>query len=141
MQESIKNYAGKDLPLHLKEWTFNLTVNNMSPYIKRNLLHASKRKSLSNKISNFIIYFINEEPAGFVMYRNEKRGIFLYELQVAEEYRNQGIGTKLLNECKKFECVELCVYRVNESAKRLYLRNEFKVVDEDKRCFYMLYIK
>ena len=66
--------------------------------------------------------------------------IYLDDLSVAEEYRNNGIGTKLIHAAEKYAAeigvakITLHVEKANEDAYRLYLRLGYSVeADEGSR--------
>ena len=83
------------------------------------------------------IAMVDKEPIGVIEYMrdfNAEGKAYLYGLAVAEDYRSQGIGKKLLkdslNKLKehKIKTVELTVEPDNETAINLYRQFEFEKV-------------
>lgn len=57
---------------------------------------------------------------------------FIESLEVSKEYRNQGVGSKLLQDAiNKLGAIDLLVDKTNETAIRLYLKNGFEILDWD----------
>ncbi|EJW05381.1 hypothetical protein EDEG_00579 [Edhazardia aedis USNM 41457] len=134
--EKISSLSGYEISESNIAWCIETTVDNMSIYVKKHLLKNAKKKSLQNKQNHFLLYFVENELKGFLMYRIEKNNVcFIYEIQVARDYQRQKIGSKLLlNFLKNMEDINkieifLNVYRSNESAIRFYEAHGF-VKDE-----------
>lgn len=119
------------------EWALDLAVSNIRQYCKSPLLRFSKYKSLTNRSNNYIFCYVGKEPAGFITFRFSKDTAYVFELHVEENYRSQGIGTLLLNECKVqyneiVGRVVLYVYRENTRGLEFYRRNGFEINKEYK---------
>ncbi|MFP4400676.1 MAG: GNAT family N-acetyltransferase [Candidatus Woesearchaeota archaeon] len=94
--------------------------------LRKQLLNETNRKSLnSDKLmetylnrstSLFLIVEINNDIVGFIHAIND----YIHDLYVKPEYRNKGIGTKLLNSLPKQK------YKVTTENKRFYQKNGFK---------------
>ncbi|TBU12940.1 putative GNAT-like acetyltransferase [Hamiltosporidium tvaerminnensis] len=118
----------------IKKWALNLTIENMKQYNSTSLYKYTKNKSISNKKSEFIIcYFLNKK-VGFCMIRKENRLIFIYEIHVTFEHRSKGVGTLLLDFCKKYylnqkkyENLVLFVLKNNYKAISFYEKNNFLI--------------
>lgn len=77
--------------------------------------------------STVYIYKEQKEIEGFVgIKENYIEGLF-----VKDDCQRQGIGTKLLEYCKKeYEYLELDVYIENNNAVSFYLKNKFIILEE-----------
>ncbi|CAD25460.3 putative zinc finger protein [Encephalitozoon cuniculi GB-M1] len=124
---------GKDL----MEWAMGLVVANLRGYCRSPLLRFSKAKSLRNRKNNYILCLAGEKPVGFIMFRFSRDTTYVFELHVEEKYRSLGIGTLLLDECRKqydsiVRRIVLYVYRENIRGLGFYMRNGFEVNREYK---------
>ncbi|MDA9470035.1 GNAT family N-acetyltransferase [Enterococcus sp. 5H] len=83
---------------------------------------ASVRKQLPQ--ADLYIYLKDEKIIGFAgLIDNYLAGIF-----VESNFRNQGIGQKLLTNIKKnYQTLTLSVYQKNQKAYRFYLKQGFKL--------------
>ena len=64
----------------------------------------------------------------------------LDEIYIESDFRNKGIGTKIIKEIlQENKVVYLWVYKENEKAISLYKKLGFKVVDETDTRFFMKY--
>ena len=79
---------------------------------------------------------INDSIAGIFLVRNFEDGVLIDEIYLYDEYRNKGIGTKLINSVKN-KNVYLWVYKNNEKAINLYTKLGFKVIDETETRYKM----
>lgn len=89
-------------------------------------------KMLDDKNIVLLAYYLNEEIVGYILIRKtDKNTCLLDGLYVLEKYRNQGIGTSLLNEsinkCKELDAkyVDINVMEKNEIAKNIYKKMNF----------------
>lgn len=89
-------------------------------------------KMLDDKNIVLLAYYLNEEIVGYILIRKtDKNTCLLDGLYVLEKYRNQGIGTSLLNEsinkCKELDAkyVDINVMEKNEVAKNIYKKMNF----------------
>lgn len=89
-------------------------------------------KMLDDKNIVLLAYYLNEEIVGYILIRKtDKNTCLLDGLYVLEKYRNQGIGTSLLNEsinkCKELDAkyVNINVMEKNEIAKNIYKKMNF----------------
>ena len=75
----------------------------------------------------------NIEESHFVKTRDM---ILLTDLIIKEEYRNHGVGKKMLNfieeeaKIKNISCIEIPVYSFNEQAKSFYTKNGYNAYVE-----------
>ena len=69
-------------------------------------------------------------------------GKLLDEIYLEEEYRNKGIGTKIIMDIlNNNDVVYLWVYKENEKAISLYKKLGFNVIKETESRYYMKYNK
>ncbi len=117
---------------------------NWRPDIFKHTKSIMNEEKLSNLIKNNEIFvaIINKEIVGYVIIssREMKMEGYIYRKQIKieaigvdENYRNQGVGSKLLEFMKEYARennytdIKLTVNEENESAKHLYEKVGFKV--------------
>lgn len=93
---------------------------------------------------NIQLIYQTGRVAGYLQSWQSQRKIALVNLLVLPQYQNLGIGTEIIKNLqeeaeKDFKQLELGVFKVNTSAKRLYERLGFKIFDESKTHFLMRY--
>lgn len=123
----IKKAESQDLDGIMQIWlNVNMTVHNFIPqeYWMGNFDEAGKA------IARAEVYVFENKGAiyGFVgLIHSYIAGIFIVETQ-----QSQGIGTLLLEHIKeKHQSLFLHVYKRNRRAIHFYLKNGFRVIDED----------
>lgn len=87
-------------------------------------------------LSSSKIIIINDAIAGIFIVREFEDGLLIDEIYLYDEYRNKGIGSKLINDVKH-ENVYLWVYKNNTSAISLYKKLGFEIIDETETRFKM----
>ena len=76
--------------------------------------------------SEIFVYVDDTQIKGFIGISNES---YIEGLFVLNKHQSQGIGRKLLNECKKrYSYLELKVYLKNNKAIKFYKDNKFKII-------------
>ena len=104
--------------------------------------NLEKRKRIESEIVNerrkMYAYMLNGEYiAGMSLYPLENNIIYLSYLVVKGEYRNQGIGTKMIKYAcqisKRYSYIMLNVDEDNPVAKRLYKKLGFVAVETDSQ--------
>jgi len=100
------------------------------------------QKQLSGEISNgrrkMFVYSLNHEWIGgfSISLKNDAQGWFLSYLTLKEEFRNNGIGSHIIDYSVNFvkkmgeQSIYLRVHRDNIAAKRLYERKGFVLYDD-----------
>ena len=79
---------------------------------------------------------------GCILLTNNDNGKLLDEIYLEEEYRNKGIGTKIIMDIlNNNDVVYLWVYKENEKAISLYKKLGFNVIEETESRYYMKYNK
>lgn len=94
---------------------------------------ANSKFTLSSISDNEVIYvyIINDIISGFIQIYNNFETVEIINIAVEEKYRNQGIGTSLLNYVLSDLTKENAILEVRESntiAKNFYIKNGFKVI-------------
>lgn len=107
-----------------------LILDGIKTYNNSHLLRYAKTKSVSNKVSKFIVLKSEERLIGLLMYRIEKAFCLIYEIHVDSGHRCAGEGQRLMDDLllsKKNFVLILFVHRANPRAMRFYEKNGFKV--------------
>lgn len=110
----------------LKEWMHHNTVD---PIYQLVIKKPEELTFLDNEEYYKIIF--NNNEVGFIGIKNYKREIYLYRFYIDEEYRHQGIGTKVLNKLinlakEENKDISLDVMENNLIAKEMYEKMGFK---------------
>ena len=89
------------------------------------------------------IVLVGDSEAGLLAVEEESTHLWLVKLYLFRQFRGFGLGSKLLQQVIQEadtlrKPVGLRVLRVNESAKRLYVRHGFKVVGEEPERLFMV---
>ena len=129
-------------------------INRLIEYKNRTIYQYAK--DLSNEeIDRINKYVTSEVPRLINDYCNiivdnkivgcillTKNGKLLDEIYLEEEYRNKGIGTKIIMDIlDNNDVVYLWVYKENEKAISLYKKLGFNVIEETESRYYMKYNK
>ena len=134
----------------------NKDINQLIEYKKQTIFEYAKdlSKKEIDKINNYINnnvpndindYFnivVDNKIVGCLLITNKDDGKLLDELYLEENYRNKGIGTKIIKDIlNSNDIVYLWVYKENEKAISLYKRLGFSVIEETESRYYMKYCK
>ena len=104
-------------------WTKETISKYKSP---NNLLkHADPKDT-----GKILVTFPNLNLVGYIAWDKDT----ITALEVAPEFRNQGIATKLI---KESGCTQLTVSKTNLKAKKLYQDLGFTVIGENNRVIFM----
>lgn len=118
---------------------FGIVEKNMKKFFEKSNSWDEKEKKdeLKAEWMRFYIAYDEEKLVGFASFRfdldNDRKVVYLYELQVIKEYQGKGIGSffieTLEDVCKlyKMDYLMLTVLKVNEKAKLFYQKNRFKI--------------
>lgn len=107
-------------------------------YMANLFLSKHAIKELINKGAVFKTINENNEILGFIEYILEENKLFLSKLYVSEEYRNQGIGKIMLEDCINYakknnrEIIYLTVNKGNTNSIEIYKHIGFKIIDSVK---------
>lgn len=89
------------------------------------------RRKIENSIGEYTAVFASGEKAGYYhFYRNEAGEYEIDDLYILPEYRNQGIGSEVIQKCCLLvnAPVMLYVFIKNEKAVALYQRLGFEIM-------------
>ena len=151
MDDNIKLVKAKSSHVKILNHFFKLLLEyereNYDNNIKDNLIINSYFNNRIDK-DNYIILLgtYNEKIVGYIYAEVDNTNKIKKELEatinsifVLEEYRNRGIGTKLLNEVynilskENVKYISISNLYYNEKAKRLYDKLGYKVFKEERR--------
>lgn len=109
----------------------NKELDEINTYVKDNVL---------KQIRNYKLINIDGNIVGCILVENKDDGVIIDELYIEEKYRNNGIGTDLINNViSNNNIVYLWVYKLNVKAIRLYKRLGFIIIKETENRYYMKY--
>ena len=131
-------------------------VNRLIEYKKRTIYEYAK--DLSNEeidkinkyvtsevprlINDYCNIIVDNKIVGCLLLTNKHDGKLLDEIYLEEDYRDKGIGTKIIkNILDNNDIVYLWLYKENEKAISLYKKLEFYVIKETESRYYMKYNK
>ena len=134
----------------------NKDINRLIEYKKRTIYEYAK--DLSNeeidKINKYVTsevpklindyrnIIVDNKIVGCLLLTNKDDGKLLDEIYLEEDYRDKGIGTKIIkNILNNNDIVYLWVYKENVKAISLYKKLEFYVIKETESRYYMKYNK
>lgn len=111
----------------------NKELDEINTYVKDNI---------PNQINNYKLINIDGNIVGCILVENKDNRVIIDELYIEEKYRNNGIGTDLINNViSNNNIVHLWVYKLNVKAIRLYKRLGFKIIKETENRYYMKYVE
>lgn len=94
------------------------------------------------QLDKYKLIIVDSKILGCLLVDNYEDGVMLEELYIEEDYRNLGIGSKIINNLiKKQRIIYLWVYKINKKAIELYKRFNFEVTEETENRFLMKYNK
>lgn len=134
----------------------NKDINRLIEYKKRTIYEYAK--DLSNEeidkinkyvtsevpklINDYCNIVVDNKIVGCLLLTNKDDGKLLDEIYLEEEYRDKGIGTKIIkNILNNNDIVYLWVYKENKKAISLYKKLEFYAIEETESRYYMRYSK
>lgn len=93
-------------------------------------------------INDYCNITVDNKIVGCILLTNNDNGKLLDEIYLEEEYRNKGIGTKIIMDIlNNNDVLYLWVYKENEKAISLYKKLGFNVIEETESRYYMKYNK
>lgn len=73
---------------------------------------------------------------GYIQTRDEQDHVYVLNLAIYPRYQNRGIGSEIIEQLKsRNTTLRLGVFRTNDKALALYLRNGFRVTEETETGF------
>lgn len=122
--------------------------NNIFQYVdtkdKDEILRIQKYvlEHINKQIELYKVIIVDGEIVGSLLVEDKDDGVILDEIYLEEDYRNKGIGTKIIKQVLLGnKIVYLWVYQKNKKAIKLYKSLGFKVIQETESRYYMRYKK
>lgn len=87
---------------------------------------------------NLLVYEENDKVVGFIEFANNVGNIDIYTIAIDENFKRHGIATKLIDYVKEnynYETITLEVRSKNDSAIKLYKKNNFEVINIRKKYY------
>ena len=141
MQYKIIRSSTKDIAL-LKEYK-KRTIYEYAKGLSTNEIASINNyvdREVHSLINNYYNIIVNNKIIGCLMLTDYGAGKLLGELYIEEVYRNQKIGTSIIeNIINDNNHVYLWVYKENIKALSLYKRLGFKIKEETETRYYMEY--
>lgn len=139
----LKLSSKKDIDILIK-YKLNSTLKYASNLTNKELdeINTYVKDNVPNQINNYKLINIDGNIVGCILVENKDNGVIIDELYIEEKYRNNGIGTDLINNViSNNNTVYLWVYKLNVNAIRLYKRLGFKIIKETENRYYMQFNK
>lgn len=121
----------------------NLTKKNCFDYLRNTIGWNEESHNREPKFSErYLMLFDGDFCIGFLSIREQPDCLYIETLQLVQQYRRQGIGTKMLYFAesiarkKSRNKIRLRVINGNP-ALALYLRNGFKTIKDQEWCVLM----
>lgn len=135
--------SNEDIDILIK-YKLNSILKYASNLSKKELdeINTYVKDNIPNQINNYKLINIDGNIVGCILIENAYDGIIIDELYIEEKYRNNGIGTDLINNViSNNNIVYLWVYKLNVNAIRLYKRLGFKIIKETENRYCMRYVE
>ena len=123
-------------------------LNNIFEYAKNldqeeiTKINNYVNSKIPKQINNYKIIKANNKIIGCLLVEQHLDGVILDEIFIEEEYRNNGIGTKIINNVlSNYSIVYLWVYKDNINAIKLYDKLGFLVMENTETRYFMKYSK
>lgn len=87
---------------------------------------------------DLLVYEENDKVVGFIEFANNVGNIDIYTIAVDENFKRRGIATKLIDYVKEnynYETITLEVRSKNETAIKMYKKNNFEVINIRKKYY------
>lgn len=105
---------------------------------EKNKIIKYVNKHVKEDLKKYKIILTNSDIIGCLLVVNYEDGIMLDEIYLEEDYRNQGIGSKILKKLiNENDIIYLWVYKNNGKAIKLYTKLNFKIVNETDTRYFM----
>lgn len=132
------------------EWTFRIKENSTRELVEKiwgwedtaqRNYHKEKFDPLKIKV---IIY--HQEEVGYISATEDDNTVFVENILIEKSFQGKQIGTQVLRDViskasEHKKNVELQVFKINEEAKKLYHRLNFKIIGETELHYKMRYEK
>lgn len=138
----LKPATKKDIPL-LKKFKLNTILykeKDVPPKEKKRILKYVD-ETTKKYLNKYQTINISNKIIGSLLIREYEDGIILDEIYIIKEYRNHKIGSSILKELtSSYSKIYLYVYKDNQIALNLYLKYNFKIIEELDTRYLMKYI-
>lgn len=105
-------------------------------------MHKYVNENVPKDLDSYKIIVVDGKDIGCLLVTDYEDGVLLDEIYINEEYRNNGIGTSLIeNVLSKHNVVYLWVYKKNEKAIKLYEKLGFKKEIETESRYFMKFVR
>ena len=111
---------------------------------KLSIEEISKIKTYVNlhipkQLDNYRMIIFDKRIIGCILVDAKDDGVLLDEIYIEENYRNKGLGTKLIKDViLNNDIIYLWVYKENVSAISLYKKLGFNTIEETEKRLYMV---
>ena len=143
MKYNLINATNKDTDYIKKSKLYNIfTYADDLPKDEVMRINNYVDEHIPVEITYYKIIMFNKNKVGCLLVTKKDDGVILDEIYLEEEYRNKGIGTKIIMDIlDNNDVVYLWVYKENEKAISLYKKLGFNVIEETESRYYMKYNK
>lgn len=108
-------------------------MDKVLSYSEKDKIRKSVVKNIEMTCENYKIIYVGKKIAGAYVVIPYDDGFIIDEIYLFEEYRNQGIGTTIIQKIKKeYPVLYVWVYKNNEAAIRLFERLGFYIMTKGR---------
>lgn len=101
-------------------------MDNALSYAEKNKIRKSIMKNIEATVEEYKIIYVGQKIAGAYVVIPYEDGNIIDEIYLFKEYRNNGIGTEIINKIKKqYPVLYIWVHKNNKDAIRLFERLGF----------------
>lgn len=119
-------------------------MDKILSYNEKEKIRKSVVKNIEMTCEQYKIIYVGKKIAGAYVVMPYEDGFIIDEIYLFKEFRNQGIGTEIINRIKKeYPIIYLWVYKNNKKAIRLFTKLGFFVISDGRtlimKCNYVYY--
>jgi len=92
------------------------------------------------QLNQYKMIKVGNQKIGCLLVEEKKDSFLLNEIFIEQDYRNFGIGTKIIQRIIQNHIVYLWVYKANIKAVALYKKLGFHIIEETETRYYMKYV-
>mgnify|MGYP003300560992 CR=1 FL=1 len=112
-------------------------MDKVLSYNEKNKIRKSVDKNIERTCELYKIIYVDNKIAGAYLVLPYEDGHIIDEIYLFEEYRNNGIGTKIIQELiKEYRTIYIWVYKNNKNAIRLVERLGFMLVSNGRTLIF-----
>ena len=139
----LVNAEPKDIEILTSMKLLTMIDDNMDKklsYKEKNKIKQNIIKNIEESFEEYKLIYVNKKLAGAYSLNEYKDGAMIDELYLFEEFRNQGIGTDIINRLKeKVNKLYVWVYKANKGVLRLFRSAGFMTEEENERVIILKY--